>query len=434
MLAVSGLHVGVIFLVCNFFFSLFLSGNLKRIRLQRAILVILFLWLYAFVTGFSPSVVRASVMFSFLQFGFLFQRPYYVYSSVFASAFLILLFDSSLLFDVGFQLSYLALLSILIFQKPIYSCLGRYLHNDGRNICLIRRLVLKVGDWAWTLTSVSLAAQIGTAPIVLYYFHQFSLVFGLSGLVVIPLATLIIYLSIAFFFLSWVPCISNVIVSLLSLSITSMNSSVSFLAHIPFSYVDLVDFKTPELIVSYLCILFLVVYMNNRLCKYFIISGISFCILLSIGVYRSVTEGCLSLVVCNTPGNSIINLSSRDCNLTYSTADSVVVRRQLKSYWINNHSDHPVITGSHVLCCNNVSVFVLDRNVTRLDCPSKPFFVDFLVISNDIKVKKNLLSKYIHYKNLIVDSSCSSYTAYWWQKNYRNAYIVEVEGDFIKVF
>ena len=178
VLAVSGLHVGIIYIAMSFFL-----GFLNRHRssfIFKQMLILLSIWIYAFVCGLPPSVVRAGIMISLICGSEILNRKSATYNAVFFSAFCMLLYNPFYLFDVGFQLSYMAVLSILYFQPRI----NRLLSPKQNWV-----------QWLWSLTTVSIAAQIGTAPISLYYFHAFPSYFLLTNLLVIPAATLIIYLS-----------------------------------------------------------------------------------------------------------------------------------------------------------------------------------------------------------------------------------------------
>ena len=175
VLAVSGLHVGMIFMFLSWLLSF-----LKHTQTGRVVTVCLIgccLWGYALLTGFSPSVQRATVMFTFILIGNSLNRPTPIYNSIAASAFFLLLMNPGLLFDVGFQLSYMAVVSIVFFYPRLEK---------------IFPVTNPVTKRIWQLFCVSVAAQIGTAPLSLYYFHQFPVFFWLSNFVVIPAAYLIL--------------------------------------------------------------------------------------------------------------------------------------------------------------------------------------------------------------------------------------------------
>lgn len=176
VLAVSGLHVGLVYLFLLGFWKLLPWKSRWRDALQT-ISCLAGIWLFALLTGGAPSVMRASVLFSFLLIGSGLGRKGNIYNSLAASAFCLLWIDPNWAFDIGFQLSYTAVAGIVFFQPRIH-----------------KLLVVPKGlpDYAWRLMAVSLAAQLGTLPVSLYYFHQFPMYFWLSGLVVVPAAPIIL--------------------------------------------------------------------------------------------------------------------------------------------------------------------------------------------------------------------------------------------------
>ncbi len=139
--------------------------------------LLLLVWAFAFLTGLSPSVRRAATMFSFLAVGRVFGRRARVFNTLAASAFWLLLIDPYLLFQVGFQLSYAAVAGIVFFQP---------------RIARLWQPEVRVVSYLWQLAAVSLAAQLTTFPLSLYYFHQFPVFFLLSGLLVVPVATVVL--------------------------------------------------------------------------------------------------------------------------------------------------------------------------------------------------------------------------------------------------
>ena len=252
VLAVSGLHVGIIFLVLNYLF-IFME-KLKRGGLVKAATIIIFLWFYAILTGLSPSVMRAVTMFSFIAFGSAFNRHTNIYNTLFVSAFFLLLFDPFLLKSVGFQLSYFAVFGIVGLYPFIYKLWKT-------NFWLL--------DKVWVLMSVSLAAQISTFPLGMYYFHQFPNYFLLSNLVVVPLVTLVIYLSILTYAFSPIAMIAGLMGSILSFSVSALNLFVKWIERLPYSVTEGIYISAFETILIYLIIssgiAFLVLAKNKML-------------------------------------------------------------------------------------------------------------------------------------------------------------------------
>lgn len=193
VLAVSGLHVGIIYMIFTFLFSP--VSRWKHGRILYSFLVAGFVWIYALLAGLSPSVQRAAVMFTFILIGQNLNRPANIFNSLAASAFLLILFNPMIIYETGFQLSYLAVCGIVMFQPLFYQLI------EVKNRWL---------DKLWVLLSVSLAAQLATFPLGLYYFSQFPNYFWLSNFIVIPAATLILGSTFLLLLLSPLPWLADI--------------------------------------------------------------------------------------------------------------------------------------------------------------------------------------------------------------------------------
>ena len=193
VLALSGLHIGLLSTLFLFFFS-FLWKRWAAFKPLGFFLVILFLWAFAFLTGLSSSVVRSVIMFSLLVVSRLQSEKLLSLNTLAATAFLMLLYNPLWLFDVGFQLSFVAVVSILLIQPKLYSLLS------------VRRCIPR---YVWGLLTVSVAAQIGTAPLVIFYFSRFSTHFLLTNLWVIPMVTLILYSAVLMLILTPFPFLQS---------------------------------------------------------------------------------------------------------------------------------------------------------------------------------------------------------------------------------
>lgn len=180
ILALSGLHLGIIYTLL----SLLLSR--RRWQMVSQIVIIVSIWLFVFLVGLSASVVRSAVMVSIYALLSLGHRDKLSVNTLAFAAIVMLLFKPMALFDVGFQLSFMAVLTILLFYPLLESLWSQPFLLDHR---LFR--------WLWTMLSVSCAAQIGVAPLIAYYFGRISCYFLLANLVVVPAAALILYLSLA---------------------------------------------------------------------------------------------------------------------------------------------------------------------------------------------------------------------------------------------
>lgn len=222
VLALSGLHIGLLYALAFFLLRPLLLGGQSG-RVLRSLLLILLLWLFAFFTGLSPSVVRSAAMFSIWALADLCGRQSFSLNTLALTAWLMLLVRPVWLFDVGFQLSFAAVLSILLFQPFLY------------RLCPVRH---RAGTYLWGLVSVSVAAQLGTAPLVLFYFSRFSTHFLLTNLLVVPLVTLILYAAVVLLLLTPMSGLQAVAVVGLEKMLRMLNLLVRWVEQLPYASVD----------------------------------------------------------------------------------------------------------------------------------------------------------------------------------------------------
>ena len=272
VLAVSGLHVGIIYLVISsllFFFDKIKYGNYTK-----ALSLVLALWAYAFLTGLSPSVLRAATMFSFVTIGSSLKRQTNIYNTLAASAFVLILYNPYIILKVGFQLSYLAVLGIVYLQPKLY------------NLYRTSNWLL---DKIWAITTVSIAAQLATFPLGMYYFYQFPNYFLLSNLFVIPLATFIINGGILLFIISSIPVLPTYIAWVVNKMLLFLNFSVEWVDSLPYSLTLGISISTLETILVYLIILLLIPALIQRNWKGMRLALSLSVLLLSFQIYEKMT-------------------------------------------------------------------------------------------------------------------------------------------------
>ena len=237
VLSVSGMHVALVYVVLMKLLAPF-ETTLRRKR-YSAILQFAFIWFYAVLTGFSPSVLRSVTMLTVIITGRLLLKRSHILNALLASAFILLLFDPLLLFDVGFQLSYAAVAGIVLLQ-PIAESF--YTPDSAA-----KRMV-------WTLVSVSVVAQVFTFPLGLYYFGTFPTWFLFANLIIIPASTLALYAGVFFLAVCWIPGLSAVAGYVMSWLITTMNAGVTWISEWPGASIIIGNWTLVELIALYLVI------------------------------------------------------------------------------------------------------------------------------------------------------------------------------------
>lgn len=237
LLSVSGLHVGFLLLFINFILAPI--PNTKRGAILKLSLILSSLAAFALIAGLAPSVVRSVTMFSFVAIGYQLRRSVNVYHTLLVSILLILLFQPSFLFDVGFQLSYIALFFIIWLQPLLTS---------------VWQPKSKPLKYIWGIVTVSFAAQIGTMPLSIYYFHQFPGLFFITNLAVIPLLSFIMTLGVLVMVLASFNYVPLFLLKPLEWSIHYLNKIINSIASFEQFIIRDIPFNTYLLLSSYLII------------------------------------------------------------------------------------------------------------------------------------------------------------------------------------
>ena len=239
ILALSGLHTGIVFALFFLFFRMVFC--FIRNYLFRQCLIVLFtlpaIWFFAILTGSSPSVIRATVMLTVFSLARLLSRDGISLNVLAFTAILMLMINPKDLYDIGFQLSFLAVFSIIVIYKDIVN-----IFQNIRNP-LIR--------WMWQMFMVSTAAQLGTAPLAAYYFHQFSLMYFLSNLVIIPCVTMLLYFSILFQILTFCPAFLSFIALMIKYNLMVIQEYNAWCASLPHPVVNGIHWSLPQLLAVY---------------------------------------------------------------------------------------------------------------------------------------------------------------------------------------
>ncbi len=219
VLAVSGTHVGFIYALLLFMLGWWGGG--QKARIWRGLLVLLALWAYAGLTGACPSVLRATIMFSLFTVAGMSARRADPLNSLFAAALLLLVWDPHMLIEIGFQLSFLAVLGIILFHSPI------------------ERLWIPNNKWVgyiWTLAVMSIAAQLLTTPLSLFLFQAFPVWFLPANLVVVTAAGIAVYGAVALLVFHRVPLLGPLLASLLTILLMVVDRVTGFFAGLPGAY------------------------------------------------------------------------------------------------------------------------------------------------------------------------------------------------------
>lgn len=411
VLAVSGLHVGLVYGVFYYLLFRFVKRRWWK-RLLWLFGALLVLWCYAWLTGLAPSALRAATMFSMIAVGKAFLRRGNVYNSIAVSAFVLLLINPLLILQVGFQLSYLAVIGIVYLQPRI----SRWYQPE-------QRMKKKV----WELLSVTLAAQLATFPLGLYYFHQFPTYFFIGNLLAVPLASFILYGTLGLFVLHGVPML-NVIAGWAVTALTQvLNSWVAFTELLPSSRL-LAVISAAETLLLYVSIIGLLVFFRKRSIAW---AGMCFTALFAIAISGFVRAGALKqqerFIIYQLPGHSLFYFVKGNQELLLPLGE--VPEVQQLNYHIapaRLHYGFALAAESPAeqfavpqQCYKNFRLLVwqgLRVGVVEGPLPdvqlSEPLALDVLLLRNSPKVELEQLGKLFRFDSLVVDASNS----YWYRK------------------
>jgi competence protein ComEC len=255
VLAVSGLHIGIITQLLLYLFQF----SSKLITRRNAVFItVLLLWIYALLTGFSPSVVRAVFMFSVLILAQETGGNYAPINVLFFTAFILLLFNPYVIYDIGFQLSYLAMLGIYTLYKPIAAW---YITKN------------KILNYLWQGSAIGFAAQAMTVPLTLYYFHQFPNYFALTNLGIMGISTVAMGFGMGIFILHYIPFIGKIASFILATSLWLMLRFLQWVEHLPGSVEY--GFNVPLYLVPFLMLaIFLIIVTDRTSTKWKLSSGL----------------------------------------------------------------------------------------------------------------------------------------------------------------
>ena len=321
MLAVSGLHVGIVFLLLNYLFG-FLKK--KKTKIIKLFLVLIILWFYAWLTRFSPSVLRATIMFSIIQVGNEMNRKASVYNSLCISVFIILMINPLTIYHAGFWLSHLAVLGIVTFYDRINSLF----------------IFSFIGwRWMWSIISVSISAQLTTFPLLLKLFEGFPVYFILTNMLILPLIPVILIGGLIILFIPTANILYQITTSVINDLVYYMNSVVQGISGLPYAYPTGFSLTIIEMLILFIAIFLIYQYWVQH--KPSLILAGQFCFLtflISIGL-RYYTSGNNKIVSCYSRDRKhIINIVDNHCS--YSFLSERVKPKDLdfmfECYWNRN--------------------------------------------------------------------------------------------------
>jgi len=399
ILAVSGLHIGIILLLLNLFFKP--MEKLKNGKYIKLLLVIFCLWIYAFIAGMSASVIRAVTMFTAIAIGWMSDRPSNVKNSLIVSFFFLLLIHPLFLFDVGFQLSYTAVFSIVLIQPLIVK---------------IWNPKWKPAKYFWQLLTVSLAAQLGILPLSLYYFHQFPGLFFISSLVIIPFLGMIIGFGILVILLALTQILPQFFADVYGFFISSMNNFVNFISlQETFVFHD-IYFSLILFITFYLFLISTIHFSIKQTSQKFIIVLVTIVLIQVSFIYeKSHDQKSNELIIFHQIKNSILAIKKQKVISLHHSIDSIetYTNKIINSYLLGMFPQKKIISDTlkNVYRLNHDYLYFVDSLGVYKSLKFSPKIV---VLTQSPKINLNRLIQVLHPKVIIADgSNYKNYTQRW---------------------
>jgi len=428
IIAISGMSLGLIYLMLLWIFN-----KIRFIRKSRPIKMIALLscmWIFALLTGESASVMRSAIVLTCLIIGNGFNKKASAYNSLAASAFMLICYNPYYLWDVGFQISYLAVISILVFRKPIYDCI--YIKNKGLNKL-------------WNFISVTISVQVLTFPVCIYYFHQFPVLFLITNLVAIPLSIIILFAEIFLLALYWIPFAGIYLGKMILLLIELMNKFILWINRLPFAQVENLSISTLSTWLLYAMVIGFLAWLINKnktALKFALFSTLLFAIAFAYNNWQVMQQN--KIVVYNIPKRKAIDfISGNDYEFLGDSilqSDTILQNLELKPARMALQLDNKTHSLPTVF---NKDVFYQFKNKRLLLVDGKTLFapnqqkinVDVIIISQNPKLYISQLASVFNCNQYVFDASNSLWKIDKWKKDceklHLRSYSIPDEGAFI---
>ena len=424
VMALSGFNVGLVYLMVSF--CLGFLRNRKALVLLRLLISLAAVWAFAVITGLSSSVTRAGIMISLYLAGKTISRDAHPMNILSVSAFLMLVFSPLSFLDVGFQLSFAAV-SGLIYIQP--------------QLCRLITPKYRLPEKIWRLFTVSVAAQLATTPFTLYYFHQFPLFFWITNLYVVPLVTLIIYLSVPFVLFSFIEPVREILAGILEFMINTLLLPLEKLGNIPGALVEGIFISRVQVILLFIMLIVAGKFIFQKKAVYGLAMMTVLLVLLVINGFRlnAVNRQQYLMVGC-IRGASIMNIvSGRDNSVLCFSArlpQDKTLRYAFQQWWIkhgvyrntetlmagriktdtrSSYSLQQNVLGENVfMCISGIRLVVCTDDVFAQVGNHTKLKLDYVVITENIKPSLKKILDHFDTGTLIIDSSVSYRATQQW--------------------
>ncbi len=410
IIAISGMHLAMIYGLLVVIFGLLPSN--KIVRIVKPITILLVLWVFSLLAGAVPSITRAAVMFSFLVLGEGLGKRTNTYNTLAASAFCLLVYNPFYLWDAGFMLSYSAVVSIVAFYKPVYNWF--YIKN-------------KLLDAVWGATAVTISAQILTIPIILFYFHQFANLFLVANFIAVPLSGFILYGELVLLCFSFIPFLAKWLGVVVGFMIQCLDGFIEHINALPFAQWNNIQADVVQTLLLYGFILAVCAWLLCKAQKGFVTAMV---FLAALFIYSGIQAISINhqqkMVVYNVPHQTAIDVMQgssyhfigdsallvdgpllkynlKPCRLVngVSPANDTLLRADVRNACIN---------------INHTKILLLD-NTFNLEEGGEKIPVDIVILTKNPKFSIASVQKAFLFKTLVFDASNTMWKIRRWKKD-----------------
>ena len=418
VLAVSGLHVGILCQILLFFLNrLFKSSN--REKLIKLFTLAFATGTYIIITGGSAAVMRASVMIIIYYVGKYWADRVDSYNVLSMAAFFLLIYDPYMIFQASFQFSFLALLSILYFYRSIYEWLFNHIEINSRII-----------NYMWQMIALSLSAQILVAPLTIYYFHKFPMYFWLSGIIAVPAAYCVLVLGISMIIIEYIlPAVNEIVDVLLTSIFDVFIYSIQTIEHLPLATIDNLWLYTFELLLLYLSLGLFLAGKHVHKANYILASLVIFMFFIfSRYYYTKVSETQASVTIYdNYKGHIIDFYDGRTCysinnnliaerTVEFITSNNRINRKITELFDLNNleiHENLRFIKTKNLIQFMGESILLLDSNYVD---HKNVIRVNTAIILGGMKSRMDSIKKYVRADKWIITQSEKRFNQKKWRQ------------------
>ncbi len=427
IIIISGLRMGMIYGLLLFLFRPF--KNKRCVAFVRPIVILLVLWGFCLIAGAAPSATRSTVMFSFILLGESINRRTNIYNNLALSALIILLINPFSLWDAGFQLSYAAVISILVFYKHIHNWF--YFQN-------------KLLGFIWSLSAVTLSAQILTLPLILFHFHQLPTLFLFTNVLAVPFSCLILYAELLLVIISPMPFLATIMGRFVGWMLGIMNTYISNVNDLPFSVWSNIHVTQPQVLLLYGFIIGMagwLLYKNKR----WFLSGLFFFLIFS--GYNAmdliIKSKQQKLIVYNISQHSAIDIIDGTSYLFEGDSslkeENFLSNFHLKPARILNritaaNTLSTVLFNQNIIKSNKKTILIINKSFANYPVPTQKLQFDAIIITNNPNIYIKDLTALFKCNLYVFDASSPTYKINYWIKDViaarLNYYSVTEKGAF----